>query len=157
MFQGADLILPVPSSEYDGLTYRIVVKPNPITKVPGTNYSLGIRTNSTSYKFLMYFHGYTFYYSEPYAVKIYSGAVTVTCVPTNSNRTSYRWAITECTGGGDCYDEYGNNIWGFGSVYSYNDDGNALGSKSESCINRIVAMTTFDQYDEKDDTLKIQR
>lgn len=157
MFDGADLILPNPSAEYDGMTYHIIMQPNPATKSTGENHSVGVRTISTSYTFRMYFHGSTIHYNQPYAVRAFGGYMTITCIPTSSSRSSYTWCITECTGGGDCYDSSGNNIWAFGNVYSYNSKDSDGWSKSNYCINRVVAQSSFSSSDSATDTLKITR
>ena len=152
MLDGADLILPNPSSAYNGYSYHIVMEPNIATKAASLNHSVTLRTNSKTNTFRMYFHTSTSFYNLPYAVKLYGGSVTVTCIPTSKDRNTYAWAITECTGGGDCYNSGNTLMWSFGMVCSYN-----TGSDNDYCINRIVAQSSFSTMDKATDTLRIQR
>ena len=92
---GRNLILPVPSADLNGFTYDIIVRPRLTRSESGSDLKVSASggTDITCYAYIEY------RFSEWF--RLTGGRYTITCVPDGTG--SYCWAITQATGGLECW------------------------------------------------------
>lgn len=153
MGDGGMLVIPEPSAALNGFTYHIVVVPNIATRAQGQNPAISVMTANASESFIVYC--YTTMLETSKRLSFYGGHVEMTCVPVNDGTltpSSYIWAVTQCTGGVDCYS--GTTNASFTSSYS-----TVCGYSTEDpyqCITKIKADSSLPS-NKKVDTLYITR
>lgn len=153
MGDGGMLVIPEPSAALNGFTYHIVVVPNIATRSQGQNPAISVMTANASESFIVYC--YTTMLETSKRLSFYGGHVEMTCVPVNDGTltpSSYIWAVTQCTGGVDCYS--GTTTSSFTSSYS-----TVCGYSTEDpyqCITKIKADSSLPS-NKKVDTLYITR
>lgn len=153
MGDGGMLVIPEPSAALNGFTYHIVVVPNIATRAQGQNPAISVMTANASESFIVYC--YTTMLETSKRLSFYGGHVEMTCVPVNDGTltpSSYIWAVTQCTGGVDCYS--GTTTSSFTSSYS-----TVCGYSTEDpyqCITKIKADSSLPS-NKKVDTLYITR
>ena len=153
MGDGGMLVIPEPSAALNGFTYHIVVEPNIATRAQGQNPAISVMTANASSAFTVYC--YTTMLETSTRLSFYGGHVEMTCVPVNNGTltpSTYIWAVTQCTGGVDCYS--GTTTASFTGSYS-----TVCGYSTEDpyqCITKIKADTTLPST-KKHDTLYITR
>lgn len=107
MGDGAVLLIPEPCEEYNGFTYNIIAISNIATK-SSENTSISLVTSDSRVSKDSPFKVFTFFGTSTtsYAMlKFYGGKISVTCMPyhIDASTNGYYWALTEATGGVDCY------------------------------------------------------
>lgn len=153
MGDGGMLVIPEPKASLNGFTYHIVVQPNIATRSQGQNPAISIMTANGTTSFQIYC--FTTMLTSCARLSFYGGHVEITCIPVNDGTltpTDYIWAVTQCTGGVDCYS--GTTQSSFVSSYS-----TVSGYSTEDpylCITKIKADSTLPS-NKSLDTLYITR
>ena len=151
MGDGGMLVLPEPSSSLNGFTYHILVVGNPATRVGTENPGISVMAANSSSAFSIYCYAQGI--KECKRLSFYGGHVEMTCVPEHdsNNNISYRWAVTQSTGGVDCYSGTTSSsfIAGYSTICGYST------VDSFNCITKIKADGAPDGSDH--DTLYITR
>lgn len=139
------LILPIPSSAYNGVTYHVLVIATDRTKTGTTYPELYIETTASTDYFVTAIYGTNYEHSNN--LGFYGGQITITCMPYQSNL--YRWVLTESTGGVDIYDGETYRC-SLNTVVSFSNYGH------QNTVNKINTDYTIPS-DKEQDTLYISR
>ena len=98
-YEPVDLLLPAPTSEWNGFTYDIIVEPT-------LSYSEGVQQLHTTVSGGSEIYCYAFSeFKQSSAVTLTCGRYQITCMPKRTGPTqpktawTYNWAITQATGG----------------------------------------------------------
>lgn len=149
----AELVLPEPSSTYNGVTYHLLVVPSAArSKMYPDAAEVYVRTTNLTRSFVVCT------YSTPYSdgsdtantinrLAFFGGNVVLTCVPYTAG--NYKWVLTECTGGVDIYN--GNTYsMSLNTIMSYSKQG------ITKAVNKIMTDTSMPATKDTD-TLYISR
>ena len=115
MGDGGMLVLPEPSAELNGFTYKIIIESNVATKSQGMNPGISVMTANETSSFIVY--AYSTMINPAKRLSFYGGCVELTCMKKHDDNMQvyYMWACTQCTGGVDVY----SGTTSIGLVMSY--------------------------------------